>query len=117
MKRNAIAKMIKDIVFAAIAWGIFTLILSFIFGPYGYNSMDAHDIKMCAILFAGIPFGWRWASKIITAVTMKGVFIKLAIAFFLGWVAGIVVMIGDVVYLLTYLISKASKARHSASRT
>lgn len=90
MKREAIARLMKDIILAVIAWGIVsTLMVS--------CEMSADQAMAAAVLFAGIPFGWRWASNIITAVSMQGVLLKLGIAVFLGWFAIFVVLIGDVI--------------------
>ena len=116
MKRNAVATMIKDILFATIAWGIAAFFINALWGSMGSGAMSAGDAKMLALFFAGIPFGWRWASKIITAMTMKGVFIKLSIAFFLGWFAIFVVLIGDVIYFVSYLAKKNAKKKQAAAR-
>ena len=92
MKRNAVITLIKDIILAVAAWGIFTFLLTALDG-----NMDPSDARILALLFAGIPFGWRWASNIITAVSFKGIGIKLAISLFLGWFAIVVVMITDII--------------------
>ena len=115
MKRNAVATMIKDILFAVIAWGIAAFFINALWGSMGNGAMSAGDAKMLALFFASIPFGWRWASKIITAMTMKGVFIKLSIAFFLGWFAIFVVLIGDIIFLVSHLAKKQSTTRTRAN--
>ena len=117
MKRNAVATMIKDILFAVIAWGIAAFFINALWGSMGSGAIGAKEAKGVALFFAGIPFGWRWASKIITAMTMKGVFIKLSIAFFLGWFAIFVVLIGDVIFFVSYLIKKNAKKKQTAART
>ena len=55
-----------------------------------------------AYCIAGIPSGWRWASHIITAVSGKGILIKLLISVFLGWVAVPVMFIKDIVNVIKY---------------
>ena len=116
MKRNAVATMIKDIMFAAIAWGIAAFFINALWGSMGNGAMSAGDAKWLALFFAGIPFGWRWASKIITAMTMKGVFIKLSIAFFLGWFAIFVVLIGDIFFLVSHF-AKMNAHKKTGTRT
>ena len=105
MKRNAINTLIKDIIMAAVFYGIGTLILS------GCDFGNAANTMFASMLIAGIPFGWRWASKIITAVSIKGIGIKLGIAFFLGWFAIYVVLIVDVIRFITALVVDRKKSR------
>ena len=105
MKRNAINTLIKDIIFAAIFYGIGTLILAeFDFG-------NTANTLFAPLFIAGIPFGWRWASKLITAVSVKGIGIKLSIAFFLGWFAIYVVLIGDIIRCITSSAAEKKQAR------
>ena len=104
MKRNAFATLIKDLIFAAIAWGIGIFVLT---NAGSAGGMEMEQAKMAAMLFAGIPFGWRWSSKIITALTFKGVAIKLLISFFLGWLAIFVVLGIDAVKWIAEMVGNA----------
>lgn len=96
MKRNAINTLIKDTITAILAWFIFAVMLNEIMGGT-LGSLNNMEANFLATVFAGIPFGWRWASKLITAVSIKGIGIKLGIAFFLGWFAIYVVLITDII--------------------
>lgn len=93
MKNEGISNLIKDVLLAVIAWGICACLLNALWTGTVY----ANDAMMGAVLFAGIPFGWRWSSKIITAVSLKGVLIKLMISLLLGWFAIFVVLIFDII--------------------
>lgn len=88
MKKNAISRLVKDIILAAIAIVLAVLI---------FNSVEGGILAATALFIPGIPFGWRWASKFITALTFHGIGIKLGIAMVLGWVALPVVLISDLV--------------------
>ena len=100
MKRQAILTLIKDIVIAVVAFFLITWVLSAgdvnIFG--NYTGMNAAFIGLAV---AGIPFGFRWAGKLFTAVSGKGFLIKLVIAVALGWIAVFVVIIGDIIRCFT----------------
>ena len=110
MKRNATNTLIKDIITAILTWFIFAVITNNIYGGdlFSLNNMEANVL---ATVFAGIPFGWRWASKLITAVSIKGIGIKLGIAFFLGWFAIYVVLIGDIIRCITSSAAEKKQAR------
>ena len=102
MKRNANKILVKDILAAAIAWGIFALIFKYACS----DTMSPTDAGLMATFFAGIPFGWRWSSKLITAVSFKGIFIKLAISFFLGFIAIAVVIGSDIIRCISANIAE-----------
>lgn len=78
MKKNAFIALAKDATIALATWGIFALLIGSLF------EIDAAGAKMFAIYFAGLPFGWRIASNLITAVSLKGLGIKFLIATFIG---------------------------------
>ena len=88
MKKNAISRLVKDVILAAIAVLLAVIV---------YKTGNGGILGAVALFIPGIPFGWRWASKFITALTFHGIGIKLGIAMVLGWVAMPVVLIGDVV--------------------
>ena len=55
---------------------------------------------LLTLAVAGLPFGWRWASKIITATSLKGIGIKLLISVLLGFIAIFVVVIKDIIVFI-----------------
>ncbi len=89
----AIFTLIKDAIFIAAAFAIVSSVL----GIEAQGSMS--NIICTAMFFGGIPFGWRWASKIITAISLQGIALKLLISFFLGWLAVWVVVGKDIIAL------------------
>lgn len=104
MKRNAITKFVKDILLAAAAWGIAFFLINGMWGVNAGGVMEAATAGAIAMMFAGVPFGWRLASKIITATSIQGVGIKLLISVFLGWIAIFVTMVVDAIGLVVYLV-------------
>lgn len=106
MKKNAFAILIKDVILAAIAWAVAGMLLNSGFG------MPAKDAFMMATICAGIPFGWRIASSFITAVSMRGVVMKLGIALLVGMFAIFIVLGWDVIRCIGQLISKGSQKKH-----
>ena len=107
MKKNAFATLIKDIILALVAYGLAASILS-----SGCN-MDGAAAASCAMAFAGVPFGWRWASSFITAVSLKGIGIKLIIAVFLGIFAIFIVIGGDILRCIGQIIGKCTEKKRS----
>ena len=107
MKKNAFATLIKDVILALVAWGISAMLLQ-----SGFD-MTGGDAAMLATMCAGIPFGWRWSSKIISAVSLKGVGIKLLISLFLGCFAIFLVIGLDVIRCIGQLFGSlgAKKTR------
>ena len=109
MKKNAFATLIKDVLMAGIAWVVGLMILT-----SGFD-MTGPEAQYLALYFTCIPFGWRWASNIITAVSLKGIGIKLLISLFLGMVAIVIVLGGDVIRCLGSLISSVKKSKKAAA--
>lgn len=100
MKKQAIITLIKDIIIAVVAYFVITIFLSDgginIFGSYtGANA------AFIGLAIAGIPFGFRWAGKMFTAVSIKGFLLKLLVAVLLGWLAIFVVIISDIIHCFT----------------
>lgn len=93
-KSEARSRLIKDIILAVVAWLICGLVFAFAtpLGGYGF---------LVAIACAGIPFGWRWLSKIITAISFTGIVIKFIGSIVLGWLAIFIILIMDIVNLVT----------------
>lgn len=106
MKKNATATLIKDILFALIAWGLSAMVFKSLM-----PDMDTYGITILSAYCAGIPFGWRWASKIITAVSLYGVAIKLAISLILGMFAIVIVLGGDVIRFIAHLTGTGLKRK------
>lgn len=95
MKKKAIFRLVKDLVLVALLGGLGALAF------FSDASMSRGVQIFLTLAFAGLPFGWRWASKIITATSLKGILIKGIISGLLGSVAIFFVMIGDVIRCFT----------------
>ena len=104
MKRNAITKFVKDILLAAAAWGIAFFLINGMWGVNAGGAMEAATAGAIAMMFAGVPFGWRLASKIITATSIQGVGIKLLISAILGFFAVFIILIADTIGLVVHLV-------------
>ena len=94
MKEEKRKQLIKDIVIALIAWVIAAIVF------IGVNEESVVLGIIMGFMCAGIPFGWRWLSNIITAVSFYMVVMKALLAIFLGWIALPVVIIKDIVELV-----------------
>lgn len=114
--KKSIMNLVKDLLIAAPLF-LFSIML---FSTE--NSMEPAVKGMLTFAISGIPFGWRWASNIITAVSLKGIGLKALISAFLGCVAMPIALGGDVIRVLSALIKtirnsnapKRSAARASA---
>ncbi len=103
MKKKAIFTLVKDVVIFGVAFAILYSIFS------NENVLGA-DISSGAAKFlsycvAGIPCGWRWASHLLTAISGKGILLKLVISVVLGWLAVPVMFIKDIINLIKSLKS------------
>ena len=83
--------LIKDVIFMSIPWTIGIIWAVSMTGGFDFAFLIAGAV------FAGIPFGWRWLSNIITAIGLWGILIKGFGAMVLGWIALPVVMTKDIV--------------------
>lgn len=108
MKKNAFATLIKDVILAAVAWGISAMMIQSMF------AMPMSDAAMMATMCAGIPFGWRWSSKIITAVSFYGIGIKLLISLLLGMFAIFLVIGLDVLRCIGQLFGSLGAMKRQA---
>ena len=82
--------LIKDIIFILIAFVCSTIVAVGI----------GEDIDMAilfSIFFCGIPFGWRWLSKLFISLGLVTVLIKFMLSVFVGWIALPVVFIKDII--------------------
>ncbi len=92
MKKEAIFKLIKDVVIALVAWLVFGLIFSYAgLGIYGF---------IASIFLAGVPFGWKWLSNIFSAFSFTTIIIKFFLSMILGWIAIFVIIIMDIIDLV-----------------
>ena len=55
---------------------------------------------MFGLFLGGIPLGWKFASHIITAVSLLGIVGKLFISLVLGWIVAPITVIKDVISLI-----------------
>lgn len=91
MKEQMKKQLIKDIIVAVVAWAVVAIILVSMDNPLGFA------IPM-GLFFAGLPFGWRWASKIFTATSLIAILIKFILAMVLGWIALPITIIIDIIH-------------------
>lgn len=91
MKTEAKKTLIKDIIFVVVTWIIGTVFFA--------NQLDA-SLAVSAIpglFISGIPFGWRWLSKIFISLSLPMVFIKAILSLVLGFIALPVTIIKDII--------------------
>ena len=98
MKRE-ILTLIKDFIIIGVLF-----VLGHALGATSYSNPATQNLFGLAM--AGIPFGWRWASKIITAVSFKGIGIKFLISIFLGIFAIFAVVAGDIIRCISAIAKK-----------
>ena len=106
-KNNAFATLVKDLILAAIAFGIGIMLLQ------SEATLGIANAGPLGFFAACIPFGWRWSSKIITACSLKGVGIKLLISLALGVVAIFVVLGWNILCCIGQLISNSGAKKHA----
>ena len=115
-KNNAFVTLLKDAAMGGIGYVVGIILAASLFHATG------EAIFSIAMYFACIPFGWRWASRVVAAVSFKGLLLKLVISLFLGIVAIVLVLGKDILACAGSLMAllfkggaKAVKAR-TASR-
>lgn len=91
LKSQAKSILIKDIIIAVIAIGGFA-----IFAVVSEGMPVSAGIFL-GLFVGGLPFGWRWASKIFTAISLMAVIAKALISLVLGWVALPFTIIKDII--------------------
>lgn len=94
-KSEARKKFIKDLI---------TLVIGIVVGGIiGINAIPG-DKAVAFIIFGlflgGIPLGWKFASHIITAVSLLGIVGKLFISLVLGWIVAPITVIKDIISLI-----------------
>ncbi len=97
MKEEAKMILIKDIVIAVVAWIVGGTIICLTSGGFGSGGLIA------GIVFAGVPFGWRWLSNAFTATSMIVFSLKFIFSIFIGWIAIFIIIIKDVI---TYVVAE-----------
>lgn len=90
-KEEAIKSLVKYLLLAIVV----AIICMFASGQVGIMEFFAFFL-----VAGGIPAGWKWASTIITATSIVGIFIKLVIAIVLGWFALPYIVIKDIYYIV-----------------
>lgn len=94
-KSEARKKFIKDLI---------TLVIGIVVGGIiGINAIPgdkAVAFIMFGLFLGGIPLGWKFASHIITAVSLLGIVGKLFISLVLGWIVAPITVIKDVISLI-----------------
>lgn len=91
MKEEMKKQLIKDIAIAIIAWVVVAII---------FITLSGQSIALGILggfMCAGIPFGWRWSSKIFSAISLYTIAIKAILSIFLGWIALPVIIIKDII--------------------
>ena len=72
-------------------------------GIIGINAIPgdkAVAFIMFGLFLGGIPLGWKFASHIITAVSLLGIVGKLFISLVLGWIVAPITVIKDIISLI-----------------
>lgn len=94
-KSEARKKFIKDLI---------TLVIGIVVGEIiGINAIPgdkAVAFIMFGLFLGGIPLGWKFASHIITAVSLMGIVGKLFISLVLGWIVAPITVIKDIISLI-----------------
>ena len=94
-KSEARKKFIKDLI---------TLVIGIVVGGIiGINAIPgdkAVAFIMFGLFLGGIPLGWKFASHIITAVSLMGIVGKLFISLVLGWIVAPITVIKDIISLI-----------------
>ncbi len=91
MKDEMKKQLIKDIVIAVIAW----IVASIVFIALANTGVGMGIFA--GFFCAGVPFGWRWMSKVFTAISLYTIAIKAVLSIFLGWIALPIIIIKDIV--------------------
>ena len=94
-KSEARKKFIKDLITLVIG-----LVVGGIIGINAIPGDKAVAFIMFGLFLGGIPLGWKFASHIITAVSLIGIIGKLFISLVLGWIAAPITVIKDIVSLV-----------------
>lgn len=94
-KSEARKKFIKDLITLAIG-----IVVGGIIGINAIPGDKAVAFIMFGLFLGGIPLGWKFASHIITAVSLIGIIGKLFISLVLGWIVAPITVIKDIISLI-----------------
>lgn len=92
-KKQATNRLVKDIITAIAAIAVIAVI------TIAFMEMDVLGGIVISFLLAGIPFGWRWLSKVFTALGFLAIVAKLFGAILLGWLALPIILTKDIIQL------------------
>ena len=93
-KKQATNRLVKDIATAFAAIVVIAAI------TVAWMEMELFGGIIIGFMLAGIPFGWRWLSKVFTALGFLAIVAKLFGAILLGWVALPIVLVKDIIQLV-----------------
>ena len=96
---SEMGQVIKDFVLFGVSGFLFAMAMP----TGGYAMLFA----LVFISFGFVPFGWKWASNIVTAVSLYGIVIKLMLSVILGFVAGPVTLGKDIISMVCYVKNRA----------
>ena len=91
MKEEKKRILIKDVATATISWLVGGIVFCLMLENFSFAGI------VCGFMVAGLPFGWRWLSNVITATSLLTVVIKGILSIILGWIAIIVVILVDII--------------------
>ena len=94
MKSEAKKMLIKDLTTAGIAWAISAVV-------FGVTGLGIFGGIILGMFMAGLPFGWRWLSKFVSACNFQGLLIKVMLSMVLGWLAIFIILIKDIIVYKT----------------
>lgn len=94
-KSEARKKFIKDLITLVIG-----IVVGGIIGINAFPGDKAVAFIMFGLFLGGIPLGWKFASHIITAVSLLGIVGKLFISLVLGWIVAPITVIKDIISLI-----------------
>ena len=92
-KKQATNRLVKDIITTIAAIAVIAVI------TIAFMEMDFLGGIVIGIFLSGIPFGWRWLSKVITAIGLLAIIAKFFGSILLGWVALPIVIVKDIIQL------------------
>ena len=97
-KAEAKKVLIKDLITAGISVVVAAIIIGVMVGSTGGGVLSAIFVGIvCGFYCAGLPFGWKWISKVVTAIGWLAILIKIFVAIALGLIAFPVTIIIDIV--------------------
>lgn len=104
--------MTKDEAKSILIKDVLTMLIGFIVGGIIGMLILSSDISsyrfgeivllffVFGLIFGGLPLGWKWASKVITAVGLISVLFKGILSIVLGWIAAPITVIKDIILFI-----------------